>query len=302
MAIDTGKILMKSVDAPDEVRSFALGHMDVVKLGDTTIGRAIFEPGWRWSTSVKPLVGTETCEVSHVGYVVCGRMRIRMNDGTEIEAGPGDVAVIAPGHDAWVVGDEPVEYLELAGAATYATQVHARPGSVTLLPQGDAGTVEPQTASEAALRADAGERPRSREQPLALMRRFIALANENRFEAFDEVFAADLVDHDAFPGQAAGLQGMRDVFVQFNAAFPDLSAEAGEPLVDGDRVACAFVMTGTHRGELMGIAPTGKAIRIGCTLIFRVANGRVVESWGTPDGVGLLHQLGVAPWQTKPPA
>ena len=76
-------------------------------LGGVTVGRATFEPGWRWSEHIKPAAGTELCEVTHTGYVVSGRQVVRTADGTEIELQPGDAFVIAPGHDAWVVGDEP---------------------------------------------------------------------------------------------------------------------------------------------------------------------------------------------------
>ena len=79
---------------------------DIVNLGEVTVGRAVFEPGWRWSENVKPIVGTDSCQVPHVGYVVSGRMVVRMDDGTEHEFGPGDAGTIPPGHDAWIEGDE----------------------------------------------------------------------------------------------------------------------------------------------------------------------------------------------------
>lgn len=112
----------KNVNSPDETRTFGQGKMDVVNVGGATIGRVIFEPGWKWSEHVKPIAGTDSCEVEHLGYVVSGRLKTVMNDGTEAEFGPGDVVAIPPGHDGWVIGDEPVEYLELAGAATYAKE------------------------------------------------------------------------------------------------------------------------------------------------------------------------------------
>lgn len=110
----------RSFDAPDETRSFDRGRMDLVKLGSGTIGRAVFEPGWRWSECVKPIVGTKSCEVAHLGYVISGRLRVRMDDGTEGEAGPGEAFHIAPGHDGWVVGDEPCVALDFQGASDYA--------------------------------------------------------------------------------------------------------------------------------------------------------------------------------------
>lgn len=114
-------IEVKSIDKPDERRDFPMGHLDVCELSGLTFGVATFEPGWRWSESVKPIAGTESCEVHHNGMVVKGRLRIRMNDGTETEIGPGEVFVAPPGHDAWVVGDEPALVFDFAGgAAEYA--------------------------------------------------------------------------------------------------------------------------------------------------------------------------------------
>ena len=99
---------VKNFDSPDETRPFeGKGGAAVVKVGGRTIGRATFEPGWRWSENVKPIAGTESCEVSHLGYCLSGRMKVFMTDGSEGECGPGDVEAIPPGHDAEVVGDEP---------------------------------------------------------------------------------------------------------------------------------------------------------------------------------------------------
>lgn len=112
----------KSFDRPDETRKFAgHGHADVVTLGGKGVSRATFEAGWRWSNDVKPIAGTDSCQAPHAGYVVSGRMVVQMNDGTEIEAGPGDALVVAPGHDGWVVGDEPCVFVDFgAGVPTYA--------------------------------------------------------------------------------------------------------------------------------------------------------------------------------------
>lgn len=101
-------IEIKSFDSPDETREFeANGRVELVSVDGHEIGKAIFEPGWRWSEHVKPIAETESCEFGHLGYVLSGRMRVTMDDGTEGEIGPGDVFAIAPGHDAEVVGDEP---------------------------------------------------------------------------------------------------------------------------------------------------------------------------------------------------
>jgi len=113
-------IMSKNIGQPDETRAFPRGKMDVVKVGDLVFGKATFEPGWRWSECVKPIAGTASCMVSHNGYVVSGRMRVRMDDGTEIEVGAGDVMVCPPGHDAWIVGAEPCVMFDFSGAVTYA--------------------------------------------------------------------------------------------------------------------------------------------------------------------------------------
>jgi hypothetical protein len=112
--------LKKNFDAPEETRPISKGKVEVVSLGDIQAMRATFEPGWKWSESVKPVAGTDSCQVAHMGYMMKGRMVIRMDDGSEQEFGPGDVGVIPPGHDAWVVGNEPVVFIDFQGATTYA--------------------------------------------------------------------------------------------------------------------------------------------------------------------------------------
>jgi quercetin dioxygenase-like cupin family protein len=115
------QLVAKSLDQPDETRPFAdRGKVDVVVLGDVTVGRGELEPGWRWSEHVRPLAETESCQAGHTGYVLSGRMKVVMEDGTEGEAGPGYAFVIPPGHDAWVVGDEPCVFLDFSGMEQYA--------------------------------------------------------------------------------------------------------------------------------------------------------------------------------------
>jgi quercetin dioxygenase-like cupin family protein len=96
----------KSLDSPDETRPFEKGKAELVTLGGVTVGRGVLEPGWRWSEHVKPIAGTDSCQVTHTGYVISGRLKVVMDDGSEGEAGPGDAYVIPAGHDAWVVGDQ----------------------------------------------------------------------------------------------------------------------------------------------------------------------------------------------------
>jgi quercetin dioxygenase-like cupin family protein len=111
----------KNLARPDETRSFPHGRLDLVKVGDLAFGKFTLEPGWRWSEHVKPVAKTEACQVHHNGYIVSGRMRVRMQDGSEIEVGPGDVFVCPPGHDAWIVGSEPCVCYDFSGALHYAT-------------------------------------------------------------------------------------------------------------------------------------------------------------------------------------
>jgi quercetin dioxygenase-like cupin family protein len=113
-------VVLKRFDAPDETRSFEKGTFQVVHVGGMTIGRAAYAPGWKWSTHVGSLVGTSTCQVTHVGMVLSGRAAIAMEDGTRYDLAPGDVFAIAPGHDSWVIGEEPYVSLHFLGADDYA--------------------------------------------------------------------------------------------------------------------------------------------------------------------------------------
>jgi hypothetical protein len=111
---------LKTFSNPDETRPFERGRADLVRIGDSEIGRLTLEPGWRWSEHVKPIAGTQWCEAPHFQYHVAGTLRIQMADGTEFDAAPGDVTALPQGHDAWVVGDEPVVVVDWWGASNYA--------------------------------------------------------------------------------------------------------------------------------------------------------------------------------------
>jgi len=113
------KMEVKNMKNPDELRTLPKTRGEVVKIGDHTILRGTFEPGWKWSECVKPAVGTPSCQVNHVLYVISGRMKVRMDDGTEKEIGAGDTGIIPPGHDAWVVGNEPCVSIDFTGGVTY---------------------------------------------------------------------------------------------------------------------------------------------------------------------------------------
>jgi quercetin dioxygenase-like cupin family protein len=113
-------VILKRFEQPDEVRTFEKGKFEIVWIGGMTIGRATYEPGWRWSLHVGPATSTSSCPVEHVGIVVSGRATAAMDNGTITEMRPGDVFHIAPGHDSWVVGDEPYVSLHFLGADHYA--------------------------------------------------------------------------------------------------------------------------------------------------------------------------------------
>ncbi len=106
------KLQKKSINSPDETRTFVKGKLDLTKIGDTTIGNIYLEPGWSWEKCIKPLVKSESCQASHTLYVISSRIRFKMNDGNEEEYGPGDLAYIPPGHNAWVVGNDPFKGME----------------------------------------------------------------------------------------------------------------------------------------------------------------------------------------------
>lgn len=110
----------KTFAKSDEVREFPNGRAEILHIGGVEVGRLMFQPGWRWSNDVKPLAKTSSCEAPHFQYHVSGRLGIRMDDGTEFIAGPGDVTSLPKGHDAWVIGDEPVVVVDWFGATNYA--------------------------------------------------------------------------------------------------------------------------------------------------------------------------------------
>ena len=114
------KAELKSFGKPDEVREFPKGRVELIKIGGATIGRAIFQPGWKWSTSIQPIAKTKSCEAAHLQYHVSGVLKVRMDDGTELECKPGDVSLLPSGHDGWVVGDEPVIVVDFQGMLDYA--------------------------------------------------------------------------------------------------------------------------------------------------------------------------------------
>jgi quercetin dioxygenase-like cupin family protein len=116
------KLVRKPQQSPDETRTFkdGKGKMHVFSLGDSTVGRGEFEPGWRWSDHVKPIAGTPSCQAAHTGCILEGRMMVKMDDGSQMEYGPGDFFHMPPGHDAWIVGDKRCVLLDFTGVSKYA--------------------------------------------------------------------------------------------------------------------------------------------------------------------------------------
>lgn len=113
----------KSFATPDEVREFPKGRLELINIGGAIIGRGIFEPGWRWATSVQPLVKTHSCEAPHFQYHVSGILRVKMDDGTELDCKPGDISLLPSGHDAWTIGDEPAVVVDFQGMIDYAKHI-----------------------------------------------------------------------------------------------------------------------------------------------------------------------------------
>ena len=115
-------LIKMNFDKPEEVRPFgeSSGKLELVNLAAGPVGRATFEPGWKWSKHVKPIAGTASCQASHMGYFLSGHMKIVMDDGEEAEFGPGDFMICPPGHDAWTVGDETCVVIDWQGVADYA--------------------------------------------------------------------------------------------------------------------------------------------------------------------------------------
>lgn len=119
--VGAGTVEAKSFDSPDEVRPFeGKGQAEVVMLAGKPVARGTFEPGWKWSVNLKPIAGTDSCQVSHMGYCVSGTMRIYMDDGTQLDVGPGQAVAIPPGHDAEVIGGEPCVFIDFGEISEYA--------------------------------------------------------------------------------------------------------------------------------------------------------------------------------------
>ena len=135
----------------------------------------------------------------------------------------------------------------------------------------------------------------SAEENKAIARRGYQAINQKNLDALDEVVAPDMTEHDPAPGQAPGLEGVKQYFSSLHAAFPDVQMDVEEMIAEADKVVARVSVSGTQRGEFMGIAPTGNRVAITGIDILRVADGKIVEHWGNFDDLGMMQQLGVIP-------
>jgi hypothetical protein len=120
MKVSAEKAEVRNFRTPTEVREFPQGRLELMEIGGSMVGRATLLPGWRWSTSVKPVAQTKSCQAPHFQYHVSGVLHVVMDDGSEFDCRPGDVSLLPMGHDAWVVGDEPVVIVDFQGMVDYA--------------------------------------------------------------------------------------------------------------------------------------------------------------------------------------
>jgi hypothetical protein len=118
MALETYELV--SLGSPHEVREFDKGKLELFRVCGAVVGRATFEPGWKWSTCIKPIARTESCQAAHFGYQLSGAMKVQMDDGTQLITKAGDFVSIPPGHDGWVIGNEPAVFLDFQGMIDYA--------------------------------------------------------------------------------------------------------------------------------------------------------------------------------------
>jgi steroid delta-isomerase-like uncharacterized protein len=135
----------------------------------------------------------------------------------------------------------------------------------------------------------------ARESNIAALERFNEAIEHGDFQAFDEVVAPGAIDHDPAPGQAPGVEGIRQFFTELHTSFPDLKISVEQMMADDEYVAIAYTITGTHQGRFLGFAPTGRQIQARGVEIGKFANGQLIERWGSSDQLGILQQLGLVP-------
>ena len=246
----------KSMEQPEQVRRFTNGKIELITIGETMVGRAQFEPGWRWSKDVQPIVGTRSCELRHIGYCLSGRLHVLDDGGTETEIGPGDVYEITPGHDAWVPGDVPYDGIEFASSRTF------------------------------------GESPDEPADRVLATILFTDIVESTRqlSEMGDRRWRNLLLDHnvemrrqiDAFRGREVTTTG--DGFVAlFDSAARGVRCAAA--MTAAARSLGLEIRTGLHTGEVehVGDNVRGVAVHVAARIMALAGAGEVYVSWTTAD-------------------
>jgi class 3 adenylate cyclase len=255
--------VVRSFDAPDTTREFTNGVLDLIKVGPLTFGRETLRPGWRWSVDVKPLATTERCEFHHVGYQVSGRWICEDRDGTQVEIGPGDIFDTPPGHDSWVIGDEPCVSLDFQGIADWAI----RPSAARVL--------------TTILFADIVE-------STPLVERIGDAAWRRLLDQFREDVGMVLVEFDGILVDTAG----DGILARFDDPLSAVRAAVGITEA-ADRLGVR-TRAGVHTGqvELSDAALTGLAVHVGARVLSEAGPGEVVVTSTTrdlTDGNGLAY-------------
>jgi ketosteroid isomerase-like protein/quercetin dioxygenase-like cupin family protein len=216
----------KGQDSPDEERMFldGKGSLKIYKVGGAIIGRGTFEPGWRWSQHVKPMVGTDSCQAEHTGLMLAGTLCVRMDDGEEVEYHAGDSFYMRPGHDAWVVGDTRCELLDFSGATHYA-EPHAQAQSMASA--GNEQTEQAEQAEQNRQTVMQGYEDFSRGDIEALLSRY---TDDVEWVGYDSAIIP-------FAGSYHGKEGVRQFFQSLGGAMQALNFEPGQAICEGDRVA-----------------------------------------------------------------
>ncbi len=249
------RLQRRNLRRPDELRPVGRGTLELVELGDTVYGRTIYQPGWRWSEDVRPIVGTDLCDVHHIGFCMQGRLRVAMADGTELEIEADDVFEIPAGHDAWVVGDEPFIAVDSRGRRNFG-----------IAPENDAdrrvlGTIMfTDIVGSTTLAAQMGD---------AAWHALIA--------EFNETCRVTLDRHRGREVQTTG-DGFLAVFVR-----PDRAARCGLALIEDANAFDLKIRVGIHTGEYepVGHEMRGLAVHVAARVMAVAGADQVVVSAST---------------------
>ena len=249
------RLQRRSLRHPDETRPVGRGTLELVELGDTAYGRTTYQPGWRWSDDVRPIVGTELCDVHHIGFCVQGKLRIAMADGTEMDISADDVFEVPPGHDAWVVGDEPFIAVDSRGRRNFGVAPDDDPDRRVL------GTIMfTDIVGSTSLAARLGD-----------------AAWHGLMAEFNETCRATLDRNRGREVQTTG-DGLLAVFAR-----PDRAARAGLAIVRNANALDMQVRVGIHTGEYepVGDEMRGLAVHIAARVMAVAGADRVIASAST---------------------